>query len=176
MRRKACCQVRQGWREPESACVDDAQSAAQARNSEAEPLQPKEEKMRKSAPMKLRTGRGAVFALASVVAIGVSGAALAMDPLPDRPQPVANDSGVKAKIAMIGFANNPYWVSVEKGVETANKVLSSRGGQVTWIVAGADINVPTVDQAIRAAATQGYNGIGFFIAGEGNCALVKQMV
>ena len=132
--------------------------------------------MRKSAPMKLRTGRGAVFALASVVAIGVSGAALAMDPLPDRPQPVANDSGVKAKIAMIGFANNPYWVSVEKGVETANKVLSSRGGQVTWIVAGADINVPTVDQAIRAAATQGYNGIGFFIAGEGNCALVKQMV
>ena len=41
---------------------------------------------------------------------------------------------------------------------------------------GANINVPTVDQAIRAAVTQGYNGIGFFIAGEGNCALVKQMV
>jgi ribose transport system substrate-binding protein len=65
---------------------------------------------------------------------------------------------------------------VQKGVDTANEVLSSRGGEVKWIVAGANIDVPTVDQAIRAAATQGYNGIGFFIAGEGNCTLVKQMV
>jgi ribose transport system substrate-binding protein len=132
--------------------------------------------MQKPAPMKLRAARGALFALASIAMIGVSGAALAMAPLADRPQPVANASGVTAKIAMIGFANNPYWVSVEKGAETANKVLSSRGGQVKWIVAGADINVPTVNQAIRAAAIQGYNGIGFFIAGEGNCAVVKQMV
>jgi ribose transport system substrate-binding protein len=65
---------------------------------------------------------------------------------------------------------------VQKGVDTANEVLSSRGGEVKWIVAGANIDVPTVDQAIRAAATQGYNGIGFFIAGEGNCTLVKQMI
>ena len=64
---------------------------------------------------------------------------------------------------MIGFANNPYWVSVQNGVDTANEVLSSRGGEVKWIVAGANIDVPTVDQAIRAAATQGYNGIGFAV-------------
>jgi len=98
-----------------------------------------------------------------------------LGPIPDRPQPVANDSHVKAKIAIIGFANNPYWVFVQKGVETANTVLSSRDGEVKWIVAGANIDVPTVDQAIRGAATQGYNGIAFFIAGEGNCALLKQM-
>ena len=63
--------------------------------------------------------------------------AFATDPIADRPQPVANEKGVKAKIAMIGFANNPYWVSVSKGAEVANEVLSSRGGEVKWIVAGA---------------------------------------
>jgi ribose transport system substrate-binding protein len=115
---------------------------------------------------------GALFALVSIAA---SSGAFALEPLVDRPQPVANDGHVKAKIAMIGFANNPYWVSVQKGVETANQVLSSNGGEVKWIVAGANIDVPTVDQAIRAAVTQGYNGIGFFIAGQGNCALVKQL-
>lgn len=118
--------------------------------------------------------RSALLAMASVVALGAS-QAFAMDPIADRPQPVANEAKTPAKIAIIGFANNPYWVSVQKGVETANEVLSERGGEVKWIVAGANIDVPTVDQAIRAAATQGYNGIAFFIAGEGNCALVKQL-
>jgi ribose transport system substrate-binding protein len=122
------------------------------------------------------TARRTLFVMVSAAGIGAGHAALAIDPVVDRPQPVANEGGVKIKIAMIGFANNPYWVSVQKGVETANKVLNSRGGQVKWIVAGANIDVPTVDQAIRSAATQGYNGIGFFIAGEGNCAVVKQMV
>ena len=119
--------------------------------------------------------RGAMLAMVSVAALGAS-QAYALDPIADRPQPVANEGNVPAKIAIIGFANNPYWVSVQKGVETANEVLSTRGGEVKWIVAGANIDVPTVDQAIRAAATQGYNGIAFFIAGEGNCTLVKQMV
>jgi ribose transport system substrate-binding protein len=111
-----------------------------------------------------------------VAVIGISQAALAMDPIPGRPQPVANDKGVQAKIAVIGFANNPYWVSVSKGVEIANEVLKDRGGEVKWIVGGAAIDVPTVDQAIRGAATLGNNGIGFFIAGEGNCTVAKQMV
>jgi ribose transport system substrate-binding protein len=118
--------------------------------------------------------RSALLAMASVVALGAS-QAFALDPIADRPQPAANEAKTPAKIAIIGFANNPYWVSVQKGVETANEVLSERGGEVKWIVAGANIDVPTVDQAIRAAATQGYNGIAFFIAGEGNCALVKQL-
>jgi ribose transport system substrate-binding protein len=122
------------------------------------------------------TLRGALFTMVSVAALCASQAAQALDPVADRPQPVANEGNVPAKIAIIGFANNPYWVAVQSGAETANEVLSSRGGEVKWIVAGANIDVPTVDQAIRAAATQGYNGIGFFIAGEGNCALVKQMV
>ncbi|MBN9432620.1 MAG: sugar ABC transporter substrate-binding protein [Bosea sp.] len=122
--------------------------------------------------------RASMLALASAAAlVAGTSAVLAEDmaPIAGRPEPVANEAGTKAKIAIIGFANNPYWVAVQKGAETANEVLKSRGGEVKWIVAGANIDVPTVNQAINAAATQGYNGIGFFIAGEGNCALVKKL-
>jgi ribose transport system substrate-binding protein len=101
--------------------------------------------------------------------------ASSVKPIAGRVQPVENKSGKKVKIAMVGFANNPYWVSVKKGVDTANKVLASRGGSVKWIVAGANIDVPTVNQAINAAATQGYNGVGFFIAGDGNCPTIAAL-
>ncbi len=122
--------------------------------------------------------RSAAIALASVAVLTVAGAAVAADvaPIAGRPEPVANPNGTKAKIAMIGFANNPYWVAVQKGAEAANDVLKSRGGEVRWIVAGANIDVPTVNQAINAAAIQGYNGIGFFIAGEGNCTTIKTLI
>ena len=96
-----------------------------------------------------------------------------VQPVEGRVQPVENAEDKKVRVAMIGFSNNPYWVSVKKGVDHANKVLSSRGGEVKWIVAGANIDVPTVNSAINAAATQGYNGIGFFIAGDGNCPTIK---
>lgn len=96
-------------------------------------------------------------------------------PIPDRPQPVANKSHKKIKIAMIGFANNPYWVSVKKGATTANSVLSSKNASVSWIVAGSTIDVPTVNQALTAAGSQGYNGVGFFIAGDGNCPTIKTL-
>jgi len=123
------------------------------------------------------TERLAGVVLASVLALGVAGPAFsqAMQPIPDRPQPADNATGKKVRIAMIGFANNPYWVSVKSGVDAANAVLSSHNGEARWIVAGANIDVPTVNQAITAAGTQGYNGIGFFIAGEGNCPTVKAL-
>jgi ribose transport system substrate-binding protein len=79
------------------------------------------------------------------------------------------------KIAMLGFSNNPYWVSVEAGADTANDVLAGYSGSVDWITAGATIDVQTVNNAINAAAAQGYDGIGFFIAGEGNCDTVAQL-
>ncbi|BCP55524.1 ABC transporter substrate-binding protein [Kaistia sp. 32K] len=123
--------------------------------------------------------RASLLALASAAAlITAAGSAVAegVAPIADRPEPVANEAGTKAKIAIIGFSNNPYWIAVQKGAETANDVLKSRGGEVRWIVGGANIDVPTVNQAINAAATQGYNGIGFFIAGEGNCALIKNLI
>jgi ribose transport system substrate-binding protein len=104
-----------------------------------------------------------------------SSGADAVQPVEGRVQPVENKDDKKVKIAMIGFSNNPYWVSVKKGVDHANKVLASRGGEVKWIVAGANIDVPTVNSAINAAGTQGYNGIGFFIAGDGNCPTIKAM-
>jgi ribose transport system substrate-binding protein len=121
------------------------------------------------------SARLAAALLSSALALA-GGVALAADvkPVDGRPIPVAHD-GKKIRIEMIGFANNPYWVAVKAGAETANDVLASHGGQVKWVVAGANIDVPTVNQAINAAATQGYNGIGFFIAGEGNCPTVKAL-
>ena len=104
-----------------------------------------------------------------------SAGSASVKPIDGRPQPAENKTGKKVKIAMIGFANNPYWVSVKKGVDTANKVLSADNAEVKWIVAGANIDVPTVNQAITAADTQGYNGVGFFIAGDGNCPTIKAL-
>ncbi|WP_370325538.1 sugar ABC transporter substrate-binding protein [Euzebya sp.] len=93
----------------------------------------------------------------------------------DRPVPTDETPEEEVQIAMIGFSNNPYWVVVQSGVEAANEVLAERNGSVEWIVAGANIDVATVDSAIRAAAAQGYDGIGFFIAGEGNCQAIEDL-
>jgi len=76
---------------------------------------------------------------------------------------------------MVGFANNPYWVSVKQGVDTANSVLKGYNGQVDWIVAGDKIDVPTVNAALNAASSQGYDGVGFFIAGDGNCPTIRAL-
>lgn len=93
----------------------------------------------------------------------------------DRPEPTDQTPDEEVRIAMIGFANNPYWVVVESGAQEANKVLAERNGSVDWIVAGASIDVATVNAAVRAAAAQGYDGIGFFIAGEGNCQTIEDL-
>lgn len=97
------------------------------------------------------------------------------EPIAGRPTPTDQKPDEKVKIAMIGFANNPYWVSVKAGADYADRVLTDRNGEVDWIVAGDNIDVQTVSSAIRAADAQGYKGIGFFIAGEGNCADIKTL-
>lgn len=99
----------------------------------------------------------------------------AIEPIADRPVPTETVPDEEVRIAMIGFANNPYWVSVEAGANAANDVLSSHNGAVDWIVAGDAIDVQTVTSAINAANAQGYDGVGFFIAGEGNCEVVGQL-
>lgn len=96
-------------------------------------------------------------------------------PIEGRPAPVDQQPESALKIAMIGFANNPYWVSVQAGAEYANDVLQSHNGSVDWITAGDNIDVQTVSNAIKGAAAQGYSGIGFFIAGEGNCADIEAL-
>lgn len=97
-----------------------------------------------------------------------------LEPIAERPVPT-EASAEPVRIAIIGFANNPYWVVVQDGTDTANEVLAGYNGSVDWIVGGANIDVATVDAAIRGAATQGYDGIGFFIAGEGNCEIVAEL-
>lgn len=101
--------------------------------------------------------------------------AAVVEPIEGRPAPTDQEPDEDVRIAMIGFSNNPYWVSVESGVSAANDVLAPLGGSVDWITAGATIDVQTVSNAINAANAQGYNGIGFFIAGEGNCEVVSQL-
>ncbi|MGC4805075.1 sugar ABC transporter substrate-binding protein [Micromonospora sp. DT233] len=104
-----------------------------------------------------------------------SGSTEPADPIAGRPVPTDQAPDSEVKIAMIGFANNPYWVSVKAGADYADRVLGSRKGKVDWIVAGENIDVQTVSSAIRAADAQGYKGVGFFIAGEGNCADIKSL-
>lgn len=101
--------------------------------------------------------------------------AATIEPLADRPVPTDQAPEEPVRIAMIGFSNNPYWVSVEEGAKAANDVLSGYDGSVDWIVAGDKIDVQTVSNAINAANANGYQGIGFFIAGEGNCEVIEQL-
>lgn len=96
-------------------------------------------------------------------------------PISGRPAPTTQKPSGQVKIAIIGFANNPYWVSVKAGADYANKVLGAHNGTVKYIVAGANIDVQTVSTAVQAANTQNYKGIGFFIAGEGNCQDIKTL-
>jgi len=86
-----------------------------------------------------------------------------------------NSTGDEIRIAMIGFSNNPYWVGVEAGTVFANDVVAGQNGSVDWIVAGVTQDVQTVSSAIQAAANQGYDGVGFFIAGEGNCQVIQDL-
>jgi len=97
----------------------------------------------------------------------------AADPIAGRLTPTDKKPTEQVKIGVIGFSNNPYWVSVKSGADYANRVLASRNGKVTWIVAGANIDVATVSSGIQGAVAQGYQGVGFFIAGEGNCQDIK---
>jgi ribose transport system substrate-binding protein len=129
-----------------------------------------------------RASRG----LAAVLAVGLVLAACggndaggddgtSTTPVEGRPLPTDEKPDGDVKVAIVGFSNNPYWVSVKAGADYANKVLGEKGGSVKYIVAGENIDVQTVSSAIRGADAQGYQGIGFFIAGEGNCADVESL-
>jgi ribose transport system substrate-binding protein len=118
----------------------------------------------------------AIALLASACGNGNSSSASGPStPIAGRPTPTDQAPKSQVKVAMIGFANNPYWVSVKAGADYANRVLASHNGKVDWIVAGDNIDVQTVSSAVRGADSQGYQGIGFFIAGEGNCADIKTL-
>ncbi len=99
----------------------------------------------------------------------------ALAPIADRPQPVSQKPDEHVKIAIIGYSNNPFFVNVKAGADAANRVLSAHNASVDWINAGTDIDVPTVNTAVQSAGVQGYQGIGFFIAGDGNCPIIKSL-
>ncbi|MFV0428770.1 MAG: sugar ABC transporter substrate-binding protein [Arachnia sp.] len=102
-------------------------------------------------------------------------AAEAMDPIPDRPQPADQVPEQPTRIAIIGYSNNPFFVNVKAGADAANAVLSQYNTTVDWINAGTDIDVPTVNTAVQSAGVQGYDGVGFFIAGDGNCPIIQTL-
>lgn len=105
---------------------------------------------------------------------GDSDSAAVTEPIEGRPVPVG-EADEEVKISIIAFANNPYWVAVEDGAKAANSVLAAYNGSVDYVVAGATIDAKTVDDAVNAAATQGYAGIGFFITGETNCVTIENL-
>ena len=127
------------------------------------------------------SGVAAALALSLVLAAcgggdgGSEGGEGSSTPIEGRPVPTDEAPDGDVKIAIVGFSNNPYWVSVKAGADYANKVLEEKGGSVKYVVAGENIDVQTVSSAIRGADAQGYQGIGFFIAGEGNCADIESL-
>ena len=94
---------------------------------------------------------------------------------PLRVEPV-NKPLKNKKIALIAFANNPYWEPVQDGAKAANDKLSALGAKVDYIVAGANLDVPTVVTAIEGAVTQGYDAIGVVSLAEGACPAIQSAV
>lgn len=130
----------------------------------------------------IRASRGVAAALAISLVLAACGGnddsgddAVSSTPIEGRPMPTDTEPDGDVKVAIVGFSNNPYWVSVKAGADYANEVLGAKGGSVDYIVAGENIDVQTVSSAIRGADSQGYQGIGFFIAGEGNCADIESL-
>ena len=92
-----------------------------------------------------------------------------------RAKPV-DGSANGAKIALISFANNPFWAPVQKGAEAAKTLLESKGATVNYIIAGTTLDATTVDSAIQAAAAQGYKAIGVVPLADGTCPTIKDAV
>lgn len=76
------------------------------------------------------------------------------------------------RIALIAFANNPFWDAVIQGAEAAHRDLSAHGVTVDYITAGATMDVPTVENAINSAVGQGYDAIGVVSLADGACPAI----
>lgn len=78
------------------------------------------------------------------------------------------------RIAMISFANNPFWDPVKAGAEAADAELTSRGARVEYITAGPTLDVPTVERALDSAVGQGFDAIGVVPLADGACPAIKR--
>ena len=92
---------------------------------------------------------------------------------PFRAEPAEGD-GDGLRIAMIGFQNNPFWDPVVAGAKAAGETLAAEGAEVDWIVAGAELDMPTIISAIESAVTQGYDAIGVVPLADGACPAIEQ--
>ena len=104
----------------------------------------------------------------------LSGIALAQEqPLRVEPVDATLD---RARIALIGFQNNPFWDPVAAGARAADTALDEHGASVEWIVAGATLDVPTVISAIESAVLQGYDAVGVVSLAEGACPAIRDAI
>lgn len=94
---------------------------------------------------------------------------------PLRVKPVDKNLDGK-RIALLSFANNPYWDPVQAGSKAANDALKAHGATVDYIVAGPNLEVPAVISAIEGAVTQGYDAIGVVSLTQGTCPAIKAAV
>ncbi|WP_143517395.1 substrate-binding domain-containing protein [Pseudonocardia sp. MH-G8] len=78
------------------------------------------------------------------------------------------------RIALIAFANNPFWDTVIQGAEAANHELSAHGASVDYITAGSAMDVPTVENALNSAVSQGYDAIGVVSLADGACPAISR--
>ncbi len=89
-----------------------------------------------------------------------AGGAFADGHLPDggTVEAVEND-GEGLRIAFMAFQNNPFWVPVIDGAESATEYLAGFNTTVDYIDLGDNLTAEAVIAGIEAAVAQGYDGI-----------------
>lgn len=94
-------------------------------------------------------------------------------PIAGRVAPVANDTGKKFKIALIGFPkSNEFFAPVAHGSEVANDVLKAYGTTVDYITVN-DFTQDAENAAAKTALLQGYNAIALLPLDNGACPVLK---
>jgi ribose transport system substrate-binding protein len=78
------------------------------------------------------------------------------------------------KIAIIAIENNPFFAQVRTGYDAVKPEIEATGGTVDWIIAGTDVTVDSVDDAINAAVVDGYDAIAALMPGDGICPSIRQ--
>lgn len=89
-------------------------------------------------------------------------------------KPVDNTGNTEYKIAVLGFENNPYWVSIKDGVTWAQQNLREKNCKVDWVVASETLDTAKLIAAVESCMAQQYDGIAIPVFDAGVVPILKQ--
>jgi ribose transport system substrate-binding protein len=100
-------------------------------------------------------------------------------PLPmDKPNimPTKTKPEKKVRIAILGWATNPYWVGLQDTGKQVKEILENKvaGAEVDWIIVGEDFAVPKHVSAIETCIAKQYDVILTPTVDDGTCAILEQ--